>query len=230
MEKQQASDPNYPKLIVPIPVFRKMIDANSALEKQFMAEMERHKADVLDSARMAVVWEAQWEKFQETLGQALGILSLTEDPTHPLMWSHYASQHFGVVVEFDQSHPWFNQKIAHSDDFRHLVKVAYEQEPLPRTWKQLKANEVLYTKSIEWAYEREWRVIRPLKDGTEVSPGKICFEVPPEAVRSITFGCRTTPALEKQIRDLVAANPNLGHVRFRKAKLAAGGKIGIEDA
>ncbi len=230
MQKQQASDPNYPKLIVPIPVFRKMIAANPALEKQFMAEMERHKADVLDSARMAVVWEAQWERFQKVLGQALGILSLTEDPAHPLMWSHYASQHFGVVVEVDESHPWFNQKIANSDDFRHLVKVAYVRDPLPHTWKQLNAKEVLYTKSSEWAYEREWRMIRPLKEGTEVSPGKICFDVSPEAVRSITFGCRTTPALEKEIRDFVASNPALRHVRFKRAKLAVGGKIEVVDA
>jgi len=230
MEKQQASDPHYPKLAVPIGVFRKMIAANPALGEKFMVAMEHHKADILDDAKMAVVWEAQWEKFQKTLGQALGIFSLTEDPAHPLMWSHYASQHTGVVVEFDEKHPWFSQKIADADDFRHLEKVSYVENPMPRTWKQLKAAEVLYTKSSQWSYEREWRIIRPLKDGTEMSPGKVCFDVPPEAVRSITFGCRTTPDLEKQIRDLVAANPKLKHVLFKRAKLAVGGKIEIVDA
>jgi len=230
MEKQAATDPNYPQLAVPIQVFRKMIVDNPALGKTFMAEMERHKAEVLDNMRMAAVWEAQWEKFQQVLGQALGIFSLSEDPAHTLMWSHYASYHFGVVVEFDDNNPWFNQRIAASDDFRHLVQVTYVKDPPPRTWKQLNGADVLYTKSTEWAYEREWRIIRPLKDGTEVSAGKFCFDVPPDAVRSIIFGCRTTSALEQEIRADVAANPSLQHVSFKRAKLGGGGRIEVVEA
>src|SRR5271157_1622555 len=230
MEKLQATDPNYPKLLVPIPVFRKMIAANPALEQQFMAEVQRHKAEALDNTKMAVLWEAHWEKFRQALGQMLGILSLTEDPTNKLMWSHYASQHFGVVVELDENHPWFNQKIAETDDIRQLVRVSYVQNPHPRTWKQVNGADMLYTKDAVWAYEREWRMIRPLKDGTEVSPGVICFDVPPEAVRSVIFGCRTRPELEKEVRAAVAANPALSHVRFKRAKLTADGKIEILDA
>src|ERR1700687_842808 len=89
--------------------------------------------------------------------------------------------------------------------------------------------DMLYTKNAEWVYEREWRIIRPLKDGTEVSPGKFCFDVPANAVRSIIFGCRTTPVVEAEIRAALAANPALGHVCFKRAKLA-GGKIEIVAA
>ena len=229
MEKLAATDPNYPKLAVPIQVFRKMIADNPALGQKFVAEMQRHRAEVLDNMKMAAVWQVQWEKFQKVLGQALGIFSLSEDPTHILMWSHYAGYHFGVAVEFDDNNPWFNQKVAASDDFRHLVQVTY-QNPPPRTWKQLNGADVLYTKSAEWGYERELRIIRPLKEGTEVSPGKFCFDVPPDVVRSIVFGCRATSALEHEIRAYVAANPGLQHVRFKRAKLAGGGKIEIVDA
>ncbi len=228
MEKQQASDPNYPQMVVPIQVFRSMITANPTLGQQFMAEMRRHKAEVLDGITKAVIWEVRWEKFQQTLGQLVGIFSLTEDTTHTLMWSHYASQHYGIVVEFDENNPWFNQRLASADEFRHLVKVAYVENPHPRTWKQLNGADLLYTKNAEWAYEREWRIIRPLKDGTEVSSGKFCFDVPPDAVRSITFGCRTTPVLEAEIRAAVAANPALGHVRFKRVRLG-GGKIEVVD-
>jgi hypothetical protein len=89
---------------------------------------------------------------------------------------------------------------------------------------------VLYTKNAEWAYEREWRIIRPVKDGTEVSPGKFCFDLPADAVRSIIFGCRTTSALEAEIRAAVAANPALSHVSFKRAKLLGGGKIEVVGA
>jgi len=230
VERQQSTDPNYPKLSVPIQVFRNLIAANPALGQQFMADMQRHKTEVVGNMTKAVVWEAQWERFQQALGQSLGIFSLTEDPTHPLMWSHYASQHHGLVVEFDEHHSWFDQKTAPPDEFRHLVQVAYVQNQHPRTWKQLTGADVLYTKTAEWAYEREWRIIRPIKDATEVSPGKFCIDVPTDAILSIIFGCRATSALEREIRGLIGTKPILSHVRFKRATLRGGGKIEIADA
>jgi hypothetical protein len=229
MMEKHATDPNFPKLALPLQVLRKMIAGNPALQQKFMAEMQQVKAEALDNAKMAVLWEGKWEQFRQALGQALGIFSLTEDPAHTLMWSHYASQHFGVVVEFGEHHPWFNERTTLSDDLRHLVQVSYVQNPHPRTWRQVRGPDMLYTKNAEWAYEREWRIIRPLQDGTEVSSGKFCFDVPANAVRSIIFGCRTTPVLEAEIRAAVAANPALCHVGFKRAKLA-GGKIEIVDA
>ncbi len=231
IEKQQATDPKYPKIAAPIKVFRAMVAANPALGKQFMAEMARHKTELLGEIANATLWEKVWQQFQQVLGGLLGIFSLTENPAHPLMWSHYAEQHCGVVVQFDENHPWFNQKIAVTDDIRQLVKVAYVQNPHPRTWRQLNGPDVLYTKGAEWAYEREWRIIRPLKDGIEVSPGKFCFDVPPDAIRSITFGCRVDPAFEKEIRDVVAANPNLSHIRLNRIRLLGNGNLEVvEDA
>lgn len=89
---------------------------------------------------------------------------------------------------------------------------------------------MLYTKYAQWAYEREWRIIRPLKEGTEVSSGKFCFDVPANAVRYIIFGCRTTPTQQTEIRAFIAANPTLSHVRFKSARLVAGGKIEVVEA
>jgi hypothetical protein len=228
MEKQMATDPKFPKL--PLKKLRKIIIGNPALQKQFMTALQQHKSEMLDNTRMAPHWEGEWEKFRQSLGQALGILSLTEDPANVVMWSHYASQHFGIVVEFDEKHPWFDPRTIATDDLRHLVKVSYVQDPHPRTWKQVTGTDMLYTKTAQWDYENEWRLIRPLKDGTEVSPGIFCFDVPAGAIRSIIFGCRTTPALEQKIRDFVAANPALSHIQFRRAILAGGGKIEIGDA
>jgi Protein of unknown function (DUF2971) len=229
MEKQLASDPKLANaLIAPLPVLRKVIVNNPDLRREFMAEMQRHKAEVLANTKMAPWFEAEWEKFRQALGQALGILSLTEDAANTTMWSHYASQHYGVVIEFDEEHPWFNQKVTPTDDLRHLERVSYVQNPRPRTWKQVSGIDMLYTKTYEWSYEREWRIIRPLKEGTEVSPGIFCFDVPPEAIRGVIFGCRTMPGLENQIRNSLAANPALAHVRLKRAKLG-GSNLGIAD-
>jgi hypothetical protein len=101
---------------------------------------------------------------------------------------------------------------------------------IPGLWKQVNGTDMLYTKNAEWSYEREWRIIRPLKDGLEVGAGIVCFDVPPDAVRSIISGSRTTSDLEREIRTSVAANPALRHVCFKRAKLVGGGKIEIVDA
>lgn len=226
-EKYMATDPNFPKL--PIQVLRKLLEDNPAIGQKLVQEMRQHQSELLESFKLSALLEAGWEKFRAAAGQAVGILSLTEDPANTLMWSHYGGQHGGVAVEFDQHHPWFDQRKTSSDDLRRLVQVCYVQNPQPRTWTQVSGVDILYTKNAVWAYEREWRIIQALKEGAEISPGIFCFDVPPDALRSIIFGCRTGPELERQIRDSVAANPNLKHVTYKRAKLV-GGRIEIVDA
>lgn len=126
-----------------------------------MAEKQQIVSEVLNNTRMAPFWATEWEKFRQAVGQALAILSLTDDPTNTIMWTHYASQHYGVVVEFDEYHTWFDQKTTPTDDLRHLVRVSYVENPHPRTWRQVNGTDMLYTKTAGWAYEREWRIIRP---------------------------------------------------------------------
>ena len=226
IEEQMSTDPTFPKF--PIQIFRTVLEGNPAMRQQLMEEMKRHKAELIESIRIAGLLEGQWEKFRQAAGEAVGIFSLTEDPANTLMWSHYGSQHRGVAVEFDEAHPWFHQRVTTNDDLRHLVQVCYVENTPPRRWTQVNGVDMLYTKNAAWAYEREWRIIRPLKDGTQARPGIFCFDVPHDVVRSIIFGCRATPELERDIRALVAANPRFSHMRFKRAKLA-GGKIEIVD-
>lgn len=44
---------------------------------------------------------------QSTLGSKYGILCLAEAPDNLLMWAHYADCHRGFVVQFDDTHPFF---------------------------------------------------------------------------------------------------------------------------
>lgn len=231
LEKRQTINPELFSLKFSVKDLRKMIAVDPNLKQQLAAQidLERFKVELLEEYTSESAWKAMWEHFHQTIGQLIGIFSLTEDPTHRLMWSHYASEHRGIAVEFDEGHSWFNHKKASVDDLRHLVQVSYVQNPHPRTWKQLSGTDILYTKNTDWSYEREWRIIRPLKDGLEVSPGKFCFDVPADAVRSIIFGCRTKADIEQEIRASVAENPALSHVCFKRGKLADG-KIEIVDA
>jgi len=102
-----------------------------------------------------------------------GILSLAEDPKNILMWSHYASEHKGVCVELDRN---IDEDLG---DEKKCRPVKYSKEyPQPSIEDILKGDHALtdkvaYTKSIDWAYEKEWRVRRDKGDCLHPLPGPI---------------------------------------------------------
>ncbi|MBP7654141.1 DUF2971 domain-containing protein [Candidatus Dependentiae bacterium] len=100
-----------------------------------------------------------------------GILSLSEDPMNPLMWAHYAESHKGICIGF---------KLEGFEDKDKILKVQYSNE-IP----DIRLGEILYfdgrlstklfaTKAIDWAYEKEWRILTKKGDNYEDIPGKIC--------------------------------------------------------
>lgn len=120
----------------------------------------------------------------------LGILSFTEDFTNQLMWSHYANEHRGVVVEFDFTQPLFtNSTKIHNGKlckFPNTIYLGYNEYPqnvkyrreTPRfdrhdlfvpkdkhSYQYRKFEEcILLTKSNDWIYEKEHRSIVRLCD------------------------------------------------------------------
>ncbi len=169
----------------------------------------------------------------DKLDSEFGSLSLSETMTSKLMWSFYSDGGRGFVAEFDPSHAWFNCKTADSDSFHHLRKVQYVEDREPVYFLSAKEDEVLYTKTREWEFEREWRIVRNFKGAkTNAGPdpyGKdvLLFDIPPSAIQAVIFGYRTTSENEKALRDIVSANADLNHIVFKRAVRSVDGKIEI---
>ena len=122
----------------------------------------------------------------------IGILCLSRVSDSLLMWSHYANQYAGAVVEFDGSHEFFDGQIDVEYRPRRPMRDvgAYVSPPEPIPVAELCA------KSEEWKYEQEVRVIRSLADCEEKGIGPRGFPVytqhlPPECIKSVTLGERT---------------------------------------
>jgi len=65
----------------------------------------------------------------EALDSAVGVLSLTERPDHPLMWSHYANNHSGLVLAFDETNEFFRSpRHGQPDDAGSPRRVKYSSE------------------------------------------------------------------------------------------------------
>lgn len=115
--------------------------------------------------------------------ERLGILSLASRNNNLLMWSHYASEHKGMCLEFERSH---NSVLANNEKTK---PMSYNDN-----YPSIKANSILnevdtlsnkirilHSKSKDWEYEQEWRHI--VERGDKLYPW-------PAALKSVYFGCK----------------------------------------
>lgn len=114
---------------------------------------------------------------------------------HLLMWTHYANNHQGVQLEFDEGHECFNGRLNNVfyaqerpslslEDMRGVVsKFRDTNLPVPSFF---------LTKALEWAYEQEVRLCARRDETTSfgnVNPIWL-YKVPFDAIKSITLGAR----------------------------------------
>lgn len=122
------------------------------------------------------------EKYQKYLDFS-GVISLTETKDNLLMWSHYAKEHTGVVVEFQinelEPYSLFNMNPYLTED-RFFSKVHYRKTRHYDDTDDLFSSENMsmhyfFSKSDEWIYEKEFRYILPFHAATHItySPNKL---------------------------------------------------------
>jgi len=113
------------------------------------------------------------------------VYCLSEKPDSPLMWALYADAHRGVCLEFDGRIAPFTRQSA-------ATKVEY-QRVYPTYDVVTVGYQPLVTKSADWSYEAEWRVIaeeRAFALGNETFKTDDGFlTLPDGALKSVTIGC-----------------------------------------
>lgn len=113
--------------------------------------------EVLQGANPSKHWDGEWLHKQYV--PAFGVCCFSRNAKNILMWSHYASDHRGIAVEF-QSKPtegFDNQDISMSLS---SMEVKYQdQKPLIKQFGREFEKKLLLTKSRDWEYEEESRVV-----------------------------------------------------------------------
>lgn len=150
----------------------------------------------------------------------VGVLCLSEVRDSILMWGHYTDNHRGLVVGFDSKHPFFSRRRSDKDEFGFLRQVIYQLERPHVTLADTTSPAWFQTKSNDWAYEKEWRLVSPLAQAEhriEAHPYPIClFEFAPDAVREIIVGMRAAPALAQEIRSMARDFPQATLLKARE--------------
>jgi hypothetical protein len=139
------------------------------------------------------------------LNYSIGIFCLSRNEDSLLMWSHYAQQYAGAVIEFDGYNPFFEGQLDIEYQATRPRKdiSSYLPDPI--------AIAELCVKAKEWEYESEVRIIRPLAECDNI--GKKCprgfpiytKKMPEECMREIVLGERVCLDDARQIWERVKA-------------------------
>lgn len=194
-----------------------------------------HRVNGYGSSVDAVIEEMERNQFLNLMGISFqdfdmyGILSLTETNINLLMWSHYADNHNGIAIGFDSSHDFFDATKSSKENIRNsandyiglLKNVRYSAS---RKMKSDNLNEMFFLKSNDWWTEREVRFVLPAAEADKIELNdrghNFLYEVPSDAIISITFGLRVSKdevqRIMKKMHDLRCYN----HVEFYQAKMS----------
>lgn len=159
------------------------------------------------------------KEFDEIINKLIGILSLTTKFDNLLMWAHYSNEHKGFVVEFDSENDFFKMK----DDnyiYKGIQKVNYSKIRPHKFLIENEWEEIFLTKSEEWSYENEYRIIQRLQDADEVKGNISLFKFPKEMIQAIYCGCNMNTLKKERIIEIIKNDNELNHIKVFEMKLS----------
>lgn len=161
------------------------------------------------------------KSFYSKLNSEWGILSLTTNPKNILMWSHYASEHKGIVLELDEKHEYFNTTIDNKSFLNFLHKVTYSEKRPASYLVDSNEKEFFLTKSIEWKYEDEYRAFKQLDNLDNPKDNNIFLsKFPKDLIISIYCGCNMSDENRNYIKTIVNNDSELSHVKIYNLEIS----------
>jgi len=146
--------------------------------------------------------------FFEERFKKVGVICLNHNPLSILMWSHYANYHTGFLIEL--KFPKDSKKLE-SLDYLPFPVIYSEEFPSGNieNFEEIQFYKMLYTKSQDWSYEQEFRVLAT-GFNSENDPLRI-YKYPQNWLTSIILGCKTSRTDADRIRyavDIFTAKTN----------------------
>lgn len=151
-------------------------------------------------------------KIHDTASNRYHVFCLTEEPLDLLMWAHYGRSHTGCVFGFDSDllTPFIDKGLA-------VGPVIYSQTrpviEIPEERDDRGTIKGIFTKGIEWEYEREWRLALL----TDTPARERQFTFPLGVLRLVIIGARCGEEYRRKIRIAVESNPQFKSVDILRA-------------
>jgi hypothetical protein len=133
------------------------------------------------------------------LNKSIGFFCMSKNNDSMLMWSHYANQYTGAVIGLDIENEYFSNLIEVEYQENRPIKTIASYHPSPVPISEL------CTKSKDWEYEHEVRMVSLLSDcvdtGIDDKHGFRVFvqNIPLECLKIIMLGERTSVDDQREI-------------------------------
>lgn len=138
----------------------------------------------------------------------LGILCLSSSPIITSMWEHYGDHYKGVCIEFDiLKDPdafLFPKMVEYSEDVKQFNYIESQI-----TQSGTIVVDPLFHKTNDWAYEKEYRIVKLAKANTLIP-------ISPQAISTIIFGKDTDPAQIARFKNIAQAK-GFNSIQFKQA-------------
>jgi hypothetical protein len=151
----------------------------------------------------------QMTEIDDEIDKRYRVYCFTVKPDCTLMWSHYASNHSGICLEFSATNGAFSSafKVEYCDRYPSLDLAEVGMETLLP----------LITKSATWSYEHEFRLIAEERSEA-LSPSTLKTEnsflpLPPGALQAVIVGCMMAASDRAAVHDLIKASGRAVAVR-----------------
>lgn len=213
------------------PVFFFQTNASNIILLMWENKDNLNRSDVeknlLSANSMSVEsFEHRWGEVKDQLLQSAKesrVLCLAEKNDNLLMWSHYADSHTGVVagikcVEEDDSAWLAAQRVEYQEHFPTITVDEFIETSLGISEKKLEEialRKFVTTKSRDWEYEKEWRVVSHLIDS---SVSYEDWKILSSELESIYFGCNISEENKMDILNILRQKyPNTKVYQSNKA-------------
>lgn len=133
---------------------------------------------------------------------SVGYYCMTTKPDNLLMWAHYGDSHKGVCLKFDI--------LKDLETFLVPIPVDYNEQYMDYDMLNSDLLSILRRKSPDWSYEDEYRIIKTDHQGL--------WEIKPDCLVEIIFGCRTSEEDKNEIKNLATAS-GFTNVKFSEARM-----------
>lgn len=157
--------------------------------------------------RKTFMWELY---FQHKLNNTI-MLCLTENHTNLLMWAHYAVNHTGGALQYAQTPGLADCQIQNAKQVRYSVNIPVfcfkeffnnsDNAEKKRAMADFFWDAYTLTKSAEWHYEKEWRLLEELEEPAST----VLVDFEPNELTAIYLGCRMQTKHRTEITALARA-------------------------
>lgn len=158
------------------------------------------------------------ESLKKLMVDRIGILSLSECSDSVVLWAYYSAGHTGYAIGFRTDHEFFGHTSKPLYTSGRVCRVTYAKDRPKRNVQTLRNVDQFFTKSDEWAHEREWRMFLNLDDAAKVTQAEplpiYLFALPPSCIADVIIGANASKATVDAILRAIEETQALAHVRL----------------